>query len=151
MKHLLIFSLSVCFITFCINPALLFADETENSYLPYTRLGVDKKGESYFKEERLELNAWPSGLAMTSLEEQSENIRFFKAKQGWQMLDLHHAPKRQYLLVLQGVMEILTSTGQKKQFKQGSILLVEDTYGKGHRTRSASKDALILAWVGIGR
>jgi oxalate decarboxylase/phosphoglucose isomerase-like protein (cupin superfamily) len=50
---------------------------------------------------------------------------------------------------LQGVLEIHTSTNQIKQFKQGSILLVEDTFGKGHRTRNAGEEDLVLVWVGI--
>jgi mannose-6-phosphate isomerase-like protein (cupin superfamily) len=117
--------------------------------LNYTRLGVNDSGETYFAEGGIELNLWPSGLAMVSLTEPSESIRYFKATTGWQMLELHYAPKRQYLLVLHGVLEIHTSTEQIKQFKQGSILLVEDTYGKGHRTRNAGNEDLVLVWVGV--
>jgi hypothetical protein len=125
------------------------AEEKHKSVLKYTRLGVDRSGESYFKDEIIDLNVWPSGLAMVSLEEPSDSVRFFKAKPGWQMLELHYAPKRQYLLILQGVLEIQTSTGHQREFQQGSILLVEDTYGKGHRTRNAAKKDLILVWVGL--
>jgi hypothetical protein len=126
-----------------------FADGNHNSTIKYTRLGVDQSGETFFKDEYVDLNTWPSDLAMVSLEEPSDSVRFFKAKPGWQMLELHYAPKRQYLLVLQGVLEIHTSTGHLRKFPPGSILLVEDTYGKGHRTRNAGENELILVWVGL--
>lgn len=127
----------------------LFAETNQESMLRYTRLGVDQSGETFFQDESVELHAWPFGMAKASFEEQSDSVRFFKARLGWQMLELHYAPKRQYLLVLQGILEIHTSTGQIRKFQQGSFLLVEDTYGKGHRTRNAGEDDLILVWVGI--
>lgn len=116
-----------------------------------TVLSVDSSGDSYFTEKFVELNNWTSDLAAVSLPEGSEVVRFFKAKPDWKMLELHHAPKRQYLLVLQGVLEFRTSKNIIKQFKSGSIVLVEDTYGKGHGTRSAGKEDLVLVWVSLAK
>lgn len=127
------------------------AEEKCENCFHYTRLGVDNEGHTYFAEESINLNLWTSGLAMVSLPQTSDVVRFFMAKPNWQMLNLHHAPKRQYLLVLQGILEIQTSLDVKKQFKQGNVLLVEDTYGYGHRTRNAGDMDLILAWVSINR
>ena len=50
--------------------------------------------------------------------------------------DFHNAPQRQYIILLDGEIEIVTSLGDKRQFKGGDILLVEDTHGKGHKTRN---------------
>jgi hypothetical protein len=50
--------------------------------------------------------------------------------------DFHTAPQRQYIILLDGEIEIETSLGEKRKFKGGDILLVEDTTGKGHRTRN---------------
>jgi len=146
----IIFLLSIItFLPIIHLPNYSFAEEYHKSLLKYTRLGVDQSGETYFKDESVELNTWPSGMAMVSLEQQSDSVRFFKAKPGWQMLELHYAPKRQYLLVLHGVLEFHTSTGHIRKFQQGSFLLVEDTYGKGHRTRNAGEEDLILVWVSL--
>jgi redox-sensitive bicupin YhaK (pirin superfamily) len=38
--------------------------------------------------------------------------------------------------LLDGEIEIETSLGHKRIFKAGEILLVEDTNGKGHKTRN---------------
>lgn len=48
----------------------------------------------------------------------------------------HLAPRRQYIVLLEGHVEIQTSDGQYRRFQGGDVLLVEDTYGKGHRTRT---------------
>lgn len=50
--------------------------------------------------------------------------------------DFHTAPQKQYIILLDGEIEIETSLGDKRQFKGGEILLVEDTEGKGHKTKN---------------
>ena len=50
--------------------------------------------------------------------------------------DFHNAPQRQYLVLLDGVIEIETSLGDKRIFKAGDIVLLEDIAGKGHKTRN---------------
>jgi len=40
---------------------------------------------------------------------------------------------------LDGGVEIETSLGDKRKFLTGEILLVEDTAGKGHRTKNLEK------------
>ena len=147
MKIKLIFALIVSWLYVLLSAGQCLADNHDMA-LAYTRLAVDEKGASYFVDEGKDWNAWPSNLAMTTLTENSDSIRFFRAKPGWKMIELHYAPKRQYLLVLHGVLQIQASSGETRQFSQGSILLVEDTYGEGHRTRNAGDDDLILVWIG---
>ncbi|QED37353.1 hypothetical protein FK178_06305 [Antarcticibacterium arcticum] len=50
--------------------------------------------------------------------------------------DFHNAPQRQYIILLDGEIEIETSRGEKRSFGGGEILLMEDTHGKGHKTRN---------------
>jgi len=38
--------------------------------------------------------------------------------------------------LLDGSIEIETSLGIKRTFRAGEILLMEDTHGKGHKTRN---------------
>lgn len=49
---------------------------------------------------------------------------------------LHNAPQRQLVVLLDGEIEIETSLGEKRSFHAGDILLMEDTDGKGHKTRN---------------
>ncbi len=48
----------------------------------------------------------------------------------------HHAPSRQYIILLDGQIEIEVSDGERRRFRGGEVLLAEDTSGKGHRTRT---------------
>lgn len=50
--------------------------------------------------------------------------------------DWHPAPERQYIVLLDGEIEIEVSSGERRRFRGGDVLLVEDTTGRGHRTRA---------------
>ncbi|HEX4364584.1 MAG TPA: hypothetical protein VHZ75_08550 [Solirubrobacteraceae bacterium] len=47
----------------------------------------------------------------------------------------HLAPRRQLIVTLAGESEVEVTDGEKRRFGPGSVILVEDTTGKGHRTR----------------
>ena len=50
--------------------------------------------------------------------------------------DWHPAPQRQLIVLLDGHIEIEAGDGEKRLFGGGDVLLVEDTEGRGHRTRT---------------
>ena len=50
--------------------------------------------------------------------------------------DWHRAPARQLIVLLDGAIEIEVTSGEKRVFRGGDVLLVEDTSGRGHRTRT---------------
>ena len=58
----------------------------------------------------------------------------------------HTPPKRWLAFILAGTWEVETSDGARRQFQTGSISLVEDTTGKGHRGWAVGdSDALVAA------
>jgi hypothetical protein len=48
----------------------------------------------------------------------------------------HTAPTRQYVVMLEGDVEIEIGDGTRRQFTSGNILLAEDTKGQGHISRA---------------
>ena len=50
--------------------------------------------------------------------------------------DWHHPTRRQYLIVLEGRMEVTCGDGSSRQFQPGDVLLAEDMTGQGHQTRA---------------
>ena len=50
--------------------------------------------------------------------------------------DWHQPTRRQYLIVLEGQMEVICGDGSSRQFKAGDVLLAEDMTGQGHQTRA---------------
>lgn len=49
--------------------------------------------------------------------------------------DFHNAPRRQYVVMMSGQMEIEIGDGSKRVFDPGDVLVAEDLTGKGHITR----------------
>ncbi|GGH01043.1 hypothetical protein [Mucilaginibacter phyllosphaerae] len=96
-----------------------------------TRVYADEQGESRFDELHYPLtNGGPIGHLSEKV--QVKEILFRKVPAGYN--DLHNAPARQYVVLLDGGVEIETSTGDKRTFAPGEVLLMEDTIGKGHRS-----------------
>ena len=48
--------------------------------------------------------------------------------------DFHIAPRRQYVITLQGQAEIGLGDGTKRIFNAGDVLLADDLTGRGHTT-----------------
>lgn len=56
----------------------------------------------------------------------------------------HPAPRRQVLVIVEGVAEIETSDGATRRFGPGDVVVVEDTEGAGHITRTVSSPVRAL-------
>lgn len=63
---------------------------------------------------------------------------------------LHEAPRRQFLVVLSGELEIVTSLGQEERLGPGDVLLADDVGSKGHFSRDVGEQSLMLMSIGIG-
>ena len=51
-------------------------------------------------------------------------------------LDWHPAPRRQYIINLDAGVQITASDGEARRIGAGEIILVEDTWGKGHLSKA---------------
>lgn len=102
-----------------------------------TRIFSDEKGESHFEDLEIPLmNQDEIGFLSENVEVKKLQFRKVSADYDY---DFHHAPQRQYIVLLDGGVEIETSLGEIRQFQTGEILLVEDTTGKGHKTKNLEK------------
>ena len=96
-----------------------------------TRVYADENGDSHFDEVYYPLtDCGPIGHLSQSVA--VKEVVFRKVPAGYN--DLHTAPAKQYVVLLNGGVEIETSLGEKRKFEQGEVLLMEDTTGKGHRS-----------------
>lgn len=99
-----------------------------------TRIYSDTKGESHFEDFEVPLQN-NGDIGFLSDAESVKSIVFREVKPSYDY-DFHNAPDRQYIVLLEGGVEIETSLGEKRKFETGSILLVEDITGKGHKTKN---------------
>ena len=65
---------------------------------------------------------------------------------GWHG-DWHPAPQRQWIIILSGELEVEVSDGEIRIFGPGSVVLVEDTFGKGHVSRVVSRERVYCVVV----
>ena len=63
--------------------------------------------------------------------------------------DWHAVPRRQYIFILVGQMEIGIGDGTTRRFGPGDVVLADDLTGQGHTTRSLGVPR-ISATVAVG-
>lgn len=61
-----------------------------------------------------------------------------------------NAPRRQLIVYLSGVIEVTSSAGETRVFRAGDLLVVEDTVGRGHISRSASESDRKCLFLPLG-
>ena len=94
------------------------------------RLYTGEDGQAHFED----LNV-PAGEAETVALQPGVDMTFRSFPDG-SFSDWHNGPRRQYVIVLSGQMEIGIGDGTKRMLNPGDILQVEDLTGQGHTTRS---------------
>jgi len=99
-----------------------------------TRVYSDENGESRFEDKEIPLNN-AGDIGSLSDAVSAKEVIFREVDPSYDY-DFHNAPQRQYIILLDGEIEIETSLGEKRTFGAREILLVEDTEGKGHKTRN---------------
>lgn len=60
------------------------------------------------------------------------------------IFDWHTAPEPQYIIYLEGEVEVVASGGEKRIFKPGDVLFATDLTGQGHVTRTLTKGKSII-------
>lgn len=112
-----------------------------------TRLFSDESGESHFEDLEIEMSSMqyaPPAPALDISEPADATQYFwFRFPKDWQDA-AHPSPRRQLFVVLEGVVEGWTSTGETRIFRAGDRLLMEDVTGKGHGARPVNGEALAV-------
>ena len=104
------------------------------------RLYTGEDGQSHFEDQSL-----ASHPELTNAQTASRIL--FAEMAPASFLDWHPAPRRQYVIILSGTLEIGLGDGTTRRFGAGDARLVEDTTGQGHTTRAVSKEPVVTAVV----
>jgi len=56
----------------------------------------------------------------------------------------HNAPQPQYIIYLEGEVEVQASSGEKRIMKPGDVLFATDLTGQGHITKTLTKGKSII-------
>jgi hypothetical protein len=114
----------------------------------YLHLYSDDNGESHFEDvplafERTDLVPPAPPVLLTELAA-ATRYGFELVHPGWHG-DWHPVPSRLLAVYLSGIGAIQASNGEVRDIVPGTILLAEDTTGKGHVSRvTGDEDMLVL-------
>jgi hypothetical protein len=122
---------------------------TVSSTFRVTRVWADEAGTTHFDELQIPLvdagaigslsEPWPAGGVI------------FRANDPDYDYDWHPAPRRQLVVLLDGEIEIEVGDGETRRFRGGDVLLIEDTTGRGHRTRTVDSRPRRSLFVALPR
>lgn len=97
-------------------------------------LYVDEKGKSHFRDIDIEWKSEGPGGKMSATIPATGII--FRETPGTYDYAWHPAPRRQYIINLDGAVEVTASDGEKRVIGAGEVFLVEDVHGKGHCSKA---------------
>jgi quercetin dioxygenase-like cupin family protein len=108
------------------------------------RLYTGSDGQSHVESITLPAHTeWTKGLATTQIAFREDPVGRY--------LDWHPAPRRQFVIILSGQLEIGLGDGSKQIFGPGDARLVEDTTGKGHTTRVHGNQPCLTATIPLAQ
>ena len=120
------------------------------SSIKYLRIYADSDGCSHFETSNVELKqndyAPPATPLFTSALNSAEACIFLELPVGWYG-DWHPTPLRQWLILMTGKCEFETGDGERCRRKAGDVVMLDDTAGKGHRTRVIGDQPMQIAAI----
>jgi quercetin dioxygenase-like cupin family protein len=120
--------------------------------LTYLHLYTDTAGETHFAESEFEfkhLKHVENRESITAHEITGvQRAILYKLAQG-AVEDWHVAPRKQWGCVIQGMADITASDGEVRRLRPGSIILIDDTTGKGHITTHVGEEDHITMMIPV--
>lgn len=111
-----------------------------------TRLYTGPNQDTYFEDLETPLHPVTMGTLSDAHAIKSMKIRTMP---GDYDMDFHCTDTRQYVVILSGAVEMQVSSGEKRIFTGGDIVLVEDTTGKGHQSRSVNGQERVSLFLAL--
>lgn len=112
-----------------------YADQGEKT-MKIVRLYTGADNQSHFEDLQVPLKDGGKVGFVSTLTKATGVV--FRETAGDYDYDFHTAPRRQYVVNLEGEVEIEVGDGTRRILRTGDILLAEDTTGQGHKSRAVA-------------
>ncbi|MGE0543560.1 MAG: hypothetical protein AB7R89_25640 [Dehalococcoidia bacterium] len=113
--------------------------------MQYFRIYSGPDGETHFEDVDVALNPGGGQSELSAMMPATGII--FRRSSADQHIDWHPAPRRQFVITLSGEAEVEASDGEVRRIGPGTVMLAEDTSGKGHITRGVGTAERISLFV----
>ncbi len=111
-----------------------------------TRIYTGDDKQSHFEDIEVDIGLSPQGHGLLSERFPATGV-IFRETGGDYDLDFHNAPRRQYVVNLDGSVEITVGSGEKRVIGPGEVFLAEDTDGQGHISRAVDGKVRHSLWI----
>jgi hypothetical protein len=115
---------------------------TKETTMNYVHLYTGPDELSYFKDVEVPMQSRGQGTELSELFPAKAMV--MRRNTAEYELDYHTAPRKQFIINLTGTVEIVASGGETRRFGPGSIMLADDTMGKGHISKALTPERLSL-------
>ena len=114
------------------------------------RIWADAEGESHLEDVDLEFEEQdfvpPAPPVLIASPQAAAGYVFARVARGWRG-DWHPTPQRELVVYVSGEGRIEASDGESRWLGPGTILLAEDTTGRGHITEVTGPDEAFVVVV----
>lgn len=110
-----------------------------------TRLYTGSDQESHFEEIEIKLDD-AGDIGHLSERFNATGIIFRRTDPDYDY-NWHTAPRRQYIIMLDGAVDVEVGDGTTRRFSTGDILLAEDTTGRGHTSKAVNQESRLSVFV----
>ncbi len=123
------------------------AARPKNPSMRYLKIVTGPDGETHFAEAEMELE--PFGALFCSEMTPALGAGFRRFPSSFAS-DWHTAGMRELSVILSGEADYEVSDGEIRRLGPGSVLVMEDTTGKGHRSRNVGPGERLALFVPLG-
>lgn len=118
--------------------------------MQYAHLYSGKDGQSRFVDLALGEADYrpPAPLTFVSHAFKASGLQFVRLPGGWTG-EAINPPERQFLICLEGHIEVTVGSGEKRTFGPGDRILMEDVTGKGHRSHVRGPHECVAAIIPV--
>jgi hypothetical protein len=113
-----------------------YAADTGEKTMTVVRIYTGADNQSHFEDVQVPLKSTGKIGFISELVKATGIV--FRETGGDYNYEFHTAPRRQYVVNLEGEVEIEVGDGTKRILRSGDILLAEDTTGQGHISRAVA-------------
>lgn len=110
-----------------------------------TRLSTGTDNRSYFEEIEVPFES-RGDFGLFTIPEPAKSFFIRELPPVWDYA-WHNVVCREYVIMIDGEIEIEVGSGEKRVFCKGDVLLAEDLTGEGHRTRVLGKKGCLQVFV----
>jgi quercetin dioxygenase-like cupin family protein len=118
----------------------------------YLRIYSEKNGDSRFAETELTISEPdyqpPAPTLFVSHTYDASGLQFVRLPGGWTGEALH-PPTPQFVICVDGHLEVTASDGEKRSIGPGGCLFMEDVHGKGHRSHVRPGHDCVIGVIAI--